>query len=265
MIVVLCVFAVLIELWLFLTAPGLKRARADSWRGTAFAHRGLHDGDAPENSLAAFRKAVENGYGIELDVRFSKDGHLIVFHDDELVRMTGHAAKPGDLTLAELKQLRLVGSNEPIPTFDEVLETVAGKVPLLVEVKSCKNIGELTARTAERLAQYGGAYVMESFNPFCLAHLKKHFPGVIRGQLVTTFKGYRKTRGGLGSMMLSGLLLNAVSRPDFVAYDKEMDRHAAIAVQRGLFHTPMAVWTLKKQEEVLHSGEMPIFEGFLLK
>ena len=129
------VILVLFLIYIFMIAPKMiNRVDRTPFYGRHYAHRGLFDNnsDAPENSLAAFQKAVDAGYGIELDVQLSKDNKLVVFHDATLKRMCGVDGKVWEYTLAELKQFKLANSNETIPTFEEFLEVVDGKVPLIL-------------------------------------------------------------------------------------------------------------------------------------
>lgn len=263
---VICIIAILIALLIvFILAPSRKCRRADVWKGTAFAHRGLHSKDIPENSLEAFDAACRAGYGIELDVQLSKDGTVIVFHDDTLVRMTGDPRRVDEADLSELKTLRLDGKAQ-IPTFEEVLACVSGRTPLLVEIKNGKRNGELCKKTVALLRNYSGAYVVESFNPLILRWLKKNAPEIIRGQLVGPKRDYLTSNFSLWmAVVLSTLSLNFLARPDFVAYDVSLN-FAAPRIQRALFRTPMAAWTVRDEEtfrRCMEHGEMPIFEGFL--
>lgn len=135
---ILIALVVLVLVYLFLVAPRMiNRADRTPFCGIHYAHRGLFDNnsDAPENSLAAFKKAVDAGYGIELDVQLSKDEKLVVFHDATLKRMCGIDGKVWDYTLEELQQMKLLNSNETIPTFEQFLEVVDGKVPFILEFK----------------------------------------------------------------------------------------------------------------------------------
>ena len=248
--VILLILLVLVLLFLFLTAPSLKRKRARPWLGTMFAHRGLHDGKRPENSLAAFDAACRAGYGIELDVRYSKDGQLIVFHDDTLERMCGDRRRPEELTVAELKELPLAQTEERIPTFDEALRRINGRAPLLVEIKNGKRIRALTADTVARLKRSGAHYLIESFNPLCLFYLRFMAGDIIRGQLVASREETEQTIGAALAIALSGLLLNALSRPDFVAYNIADRRSYAPNLQRRLYKTPMAAWTVRSEEQL---------------
>lgn len=140
--VIIIVLLLLTMLWIILIAPGREnREELAKISGRNFAHRGLHSADktVPENSLAAFELAVQHGYGMELDVRLTKDGQVIVLHDDTLDRVCGESGKASQLTFDELQKYRLCGTEERIPLFSEVLKTVDGRTPLIVELKACYN------------------------------------------------------------------------------------------------------------------------------
>lgn len=259
------VLIVLIALFLFLISPSPKHRRADKWKGTLFAHRGLHGDGLTENTLEAFERACVHGCGIELDVQLSKDGAVVVFHDDTLERLTGDKRRVDQVDFDELRSLTLIGGGR-IPSFEEVLRRVNGRVPLLVELKNGKRNDELCAKTAALLKNYKGAYVMESFNPLILKWWRKNEPSIIRGQLVGAKVSYLATMGPVVAFLLSRLLLNFLARPDFVAYDVNAVKFNAPKVQRALFHTPLAAWTVRDAglcHECLERGEMPIFEGFI--
>ena len=134
----------LIALILFLIAPACGKRRAEHIRGAKYAHRGLHNAQVSENTLAAFERACQAGYGIELDVQLSRDGHVVVFHDDDLRRMTGDPRRVDEVDLSELQSLPLPDGSR-IPAFAEVLACVAGRAPLLVEIKNGKRNSELSA------------------------------------------------------------------------------------------------------------------------
>jgi len=262
-IIALAVLIAVILIWLFLCSPNMRCKRAADYTGTKFAHRGLHSGDCAENSIDAFERACRAGYGIELDVQFTKDKQLVVFHDDNALRMTGCNRLIREMNLDEVRALRLVTDKSPIPTFREVLDTVNGRVPLLVEIKTCPGIRELTEATAAMLAGYEGRYVIESFNPFCLSALRKCAPDVIRGQLVTGRKEYLKDQAGFVAFALSQLLLNVIARPDFIAYNAKSPVTVGLWLHKKLFRTPLAAWTItdKTQTAALSAkGTMPIFE-----
>lgn len=259
------ILIIFISLTVFLLAPSPRKNRADAWRGVPFAHRGLHDESRMENSLEAFDAACARGFGIELDVQLSKDGTAVVFHDDALARMTGDPRRVDEVDLAELKSLSLQGKGK-IPTLEETLRCVNGRVPLLVEIKNGRRNAELCEKTMAQLRAYGGKYIVESFNPLILRWLKKHSPETIRGQLVGARVSYIATMGPAVAFILSRLLLNFLARPDFVAYDVSAAHFSAPKIQRLFFDTPMAAWTVRDERtfsECIARGEAPIFENFI--
>ena len=207
---------------LFLVGPGRasKRQKAPFYGGN-FAHRGLHSRDksVPENSLEAFRLAAQAGYGIELDVQLSKDGQVVVFHDDTLERVCGVSGRVDERTFEELQQLRLCGTKERIPLFSQVLEIVHGRGPLIVELKTGKHNRELCEKTYALLESYRGEACIESFNPFIVAWFRLHGRDLVRGQLSAPIRDY--TKDGMGkfqAFVLSRTLLNFLARPQFIAY-----------------------------------------------
>lgn len=233
-----------------------------------FAHRGLHDntGDAPENSMAAFRKAVEAGYGIELDVHVTRDGIPVVFHDHTLERMCGASGtrQIRDYTYAELQAFRLGNSNERIPRLEDVLLMVQGRVPLIVEIKSEDTDISLCAPVDELLRAYDGAYCIESFNPVVLLWFRRYHREVVRGQLASDLHKDGAYKSFL-SFFLTHLLLNFLSKPDFIAYDQEYGREPGRRICRKLFRIPSAAWTVRSREEaekLQKEFDLFIFEGF---
>lgn len=205
----------------FLVAPG-RASKKDKkpFMYKNFAHRGLHKKDktVPENSLAAFERASAYGYGMELDVQLSKDGQVVVFHDDTLNRVCGVDSRVDEKTYDELRQMSLCGSTQTIPLFSEVLKTVRGRGPLIVELKNGKRNEELCEKTCALLSKYSGEYCIESFNPFIVRWFKKNAPEVIRGQLANPPKDYNGEVGPLTAVILGNCLLNFLARPQFIAY-----------------------------------------------
>ena len=166
MITAILIFLLLAVGYISLILPRLVDRADMSGLDVDYAHRGLHGGDVPENSLAAFEKAAEKRYGIELDVQLTKDGVPVVFHDDSLLRVCGVDRLLRDCELSELRQFRLSGSEkETIPTFAEVLELVDGRVPLLVELKT--GSAGLVRAVVPMLDEYNGSFCVESFDPDC--------------------------------------------------------------------------------------------------
>ena len=267
--ITLSVLCFLLLLFLFLICPALRRhpdrALMD---GMVIAHRGLHDltdrPGTPENSMAAFREAIRAGYAIETDIHLTADGEVVVFHDDTLDRICGVSGSPETMTLAELRALRLAGTDETIPTFAEFLDLVNGQVPLLIEFKCLTKAQAyaLCEKAAPMLDGYKGAYMVQSFFPFMLGWYKKHRPTVCRGQLSSAFKGQSFVRRLAGC-----LLFNVIGRPDFVSYDHRDAGHPCRRLCTVLGAHPVC-WTLHSQDELDTARERYgfrtfIFEGFL--
>ncbi len=205
----------------FAIAPGkASNEQKAPFVGRYFAHRGLHhtDGTAPENSLPAFREAAKYGYGIELDVHITKDDQIVVFHDDDLLRMCGVDAKTEDFTYAELQELTLDGTQERIPLFTEVLDVYAGAGPMVLEFKTGPRKYELCEKTYEILKNYTGDVCIESFDPRIVRWFKKHAPGYVRGQLAQPAEFYPKEQGKVLPFLLANGLTNVMCRPQFIAY-----------------------------------------------
>jgi glycerophosphoryl diester phosphodiesterase len=204
-----------------LVAPGQATdVQKAPFKGRNFAHRGLYteDGIIPENSLEAFRRAVSAGYGIELDVQLSSDSRVMVFHDDDLDRMCGVSGKIWDRSYDELRELRLNGTESYIPTLHEVLEVVAGKVPLIVELKNGPKNTELCKKTCAILTQYRGDFCIESFNPMIVGWFRMNAPEILRGQLATSVEEYGTKTAKPVAFALSNGLTNIIARPHFIAY-----------------------------------------------
>ena len=241
--------------------PGLPELRR--WR---YAHRGLHAPGRPENSMAAFRAALEGGYGIELDIHLMKDGNLAVIHDASLKRTAGADVKIEDLTVAELEDYRLQGTEEKIPLFSQVLTLFDGKAPLIVELK-CENnnYAALCEAAMAMLDDYNGAYCVESFDPRCVLWLKKHRPRVIRGQLAENWFRTKHPMPAVLKFLLACLTGNFVTRPDFTAYKFADRKMFGIDICRKLWGVQGVSWTLKTKEDydtAVKEGWIPIFEGF---
>ena len=259
--ILLGILAALFLVHLFLLTTRRRRKEAEAFMHAPYAHRGLFGGAIPENSLAAFRAAVENSFGIELDVQLSADGEVMVFHDESLMRMTGCDASLYSKTKEELSLLRLGGTDEHIPTLKEVLACVDGRVPLLVEIKSDHAVFDVCRKTAEILDGYSGAYMIESFHPLAVNWFRKMRPSVVRGQLSARL--FKKGDRTPSMFLVQNLLLNFLARPDFVAYDYHHKNGYSFSLCR-FFHRPYTVaWTVRDKEALLASRafDAVIFES----
>lgn len=231
-----------------------------------YAHRGLHGNGVAENSMTAFRKAKENGYGIELDIHLLKDGSLAVMHDNSLKRTTGEHRIIEDLTAEELKLYNLEGTEDTIPTFKEVLDLYNGAAPLIVELKANKNQAALAEAAADILKDYNGAYCIESFDPRCILWLKKNRPEIIRGQLAQNFFKTKDKLNFFIKFLLSNNLLNFITKPDFVAYNFSHRKTLSTQLCQKLWKMQMVAWTIRTKEtqkQVKSENWLSIFEYFL--
>lgn len=235
---------------------------------TAYAHRGFHSKpDIPENSMPAFRRAIEHGMASELDVHLISDGTLVVFHDDDLERETGVKGSIEDYDYKKLSKLRLEGTDEKIPTFDEVLDLYEDSgLPLLIELKVVKgNHKALAAAVCKRLKKYKGNFAIQSFYPRVIREVKKLMPGAAVGQLCKNY--FNRGDGALmvRTAMLGNFLANLFVKPDFVSYklnDRQNKRLHKTINKKGL---AKAAWTVRSPEALLKAikaGSIPIFEGF---
>ena len=263
----LTLLLILLALLLFATCCRKGHAGLKDLQGWAYAHRGLHGEGIPENSMAAFQAALDHGYGVELDVHLLKDGNLAVIHDSLLNRTTGQPGRVEDLSTGELKNYSLEGTDQTIPEFMDVLTLFNGKAPLIVELKPVDgNHAALCEAACNMLQTYKGVYCMESFDPRCVAWLKKNRPQLVRGQLTENFFKSRSDLPDYLKFALTHNLLNFMSTPDFVAY-KFADRKDSFTTElcRKLWKAQGVTWTLKTQEEydqAVKEGWLPIFEGF---
>lgn len=265
----LLVLLALAAAWLWLHRCRRCSAAWERFTLYRYAHRGLYDADAPENSLAAFRRAVDHGFGAELDVHLLSDGSLAVFHDSDLSRMTGRAGVLEELTAAELSAYPLAGTDETIPTFHEVLRLFAGTgLPLIVELKPYRgNHAALTARTLAELDRFDVPYCLESFDPRCLRALRRTRPEVVRGQLSRDFLHAQPRHGAL-DYFTTRLLLNFLSVPDFIAYRYPDRRAAPLALCTRLYGAKLVYWTLRDEASLRAAeaeGALVIFEHFIPK
>lgn len=257
--------------WGLLLKPRRNQPGWDRLEGVRYAHRGLHDPalGVPENSMAAFRRALEHGFGAELDVHLMADGELAVVHDSSLKRVCGADVYIEDLTAADLPRYPLMGTGEAIPLFREVLALFQGKTPLIIELKVERdNASALTDAVMKALEGWTGAYCLESFHPAALLRLKEKYPQVLRGQLSQNFLKPGEANGLSLPVrfVLTNLLTSAATRPDFIAYSCKDRGNASLRLMRALYGVHEVGWTVRDREtmeELDKAGVSSIFEGFI--
>jgi len=246
----------------------VKQTFGESWEllfHPPVAHRGLWSPDgAPENSLAGFQAACAAGYGIELDIQLSADGEAMVFHDDDLERMTGVPGKLADRTTADLAELRLKGTDERIPTLAETLAMVGRRAMVHVELKTpYGHVGPLEQRAHEILIDHAGPLCVIGFNPYSHAWFAERFPGVLRGLDSYSYK--RATHMSEDQRESFARLEHvSIARPHFLALGLDMlpSPRAAALRDQGM---PIVAWTVREpaQWEAIKDGcDNLIFEGF---
>lgn len=216
------------------------------WR-RPIAHRGLHDAARPENSLAAFEAAAQAGYPIELDVHRTADGAAVVFHDEDLERMTGRVGTVSSTTLAELRGLTLGGTDEHIPSLDDVLARVRGRVPILVEIKTRAPVGPLEQAVRDALRRRPGTYAVQSFDPWSMLWMRRHAAELPRGMLSSDFADEDLPRHHV--LALRHLLLAPRVRPSFVGYELRALPQRASTLLREL-GVPLLAWTVRSEAEL---------------
>lgn len=267
MTVVLIILVILLLAYVLALRCSTGNQQLTALRKWSYAHRGLHGEGVPENSMEAFRLALEGGYGIELDVHLMADGSLAVIHDASLKRTAGADVQIEDLTLADLPQYRLEGTQESIPLFEDVLKLFDGKAPMIIELKAERgNHGALAEAVCKALEGYKGLYCIESFDPRVTYWLRKNRPQICRGQLAENFfadqqvelKWYLK-------LILGNQLENFVILPDFMAYNFAHRKHPGVWIARKIWGVQPVAWTIRSKEEynaAIKEGWIPIFEGF---
>lgn len=236
-------------------------------QGWSYAHRGLHGNGVPENSMEAFRLALEGGYGIELDVHLMKDGRLAVIHDASLKRTAGAEVFIEDLTAEDLENYTLEDTQEHIPLLTDVLALFHGKAPLIVELKAERNNhAALSTAVCDLLKDYPGVYCLESFDPRVVHWLRKNRRCRCRGQLAENFMANKKSKLPLPlKFALSYQLENFLVVPDFVSYKFADRKNLSVWLARNIWGAQGVTWTITSQEDhdtAVAEGWIPIFEGF---
>jgi glycerophosphoryl diester phosphodiesterase len=233
------------------------------------AHRGWHDDRRlPENSLSAIAAAVDRGFAVEMDLRLSRDGEVVVFHDATLERMTGTAGRIDALTWPELAALHLRDTADHIPVLADVLVRVAGRTPLFLELKvEGDEMPALASATTDLLSHYGGPCAVMSFHPGVLREVRRLAPATVIGLLSCRFDDEESlARLSRRERLALRNLLPALSlRPDFIAYDIAALPALAPLLMRRLLRRPLIAWTVRTAEDRRRAARMAdqiIYEGF---
>lgn len=221
--------------------------KAHAIYNTDLAHRGLHNNTADENSMAAFKLAVENGFGIELDVHVTKDNYVVVMHDLSTLRTTGIDLKLTEVNYEDLNEVKLLITKENIPLLKDVLTMVDGKVPVLIELKAENNVPDNLVSEVIKVVdefKHHGNLAVQAFNPYVVKNLKKAKIGVPVGQLMSdNLPGQSK----FVHFMYRSLLVLSVSKPDFFNY--EVKYIAKRRIQRRRKRIPLITWTIDTDEK----------------
>lgn len=214
---------------------------------TLIAHRGLFNNDKGviENTIPAFNKAIEHAYIIELDVHYISDNTIVVFHDDNLKRLTGIDKKIKECTYNELRKIKLYNTNSYIPTLEEVLNVVNGKVPILIELKYDRFVGTLEKQLMKVLSKYKGEYAIQSFNPLSIMWFKIKYPHILRGQIVSKFKNDKISC--IKKYLLTNMWFNIFTKPNYISFnihDFECNK-----IEKFKNKYTVLGWTVKTQQE----------------
>lgn len=255
--IVLLVFVViLIGAYIFLSSPaGLSKTETAWLTQTLIAHRGLHSETVPENTMAAFEAAVEAGYTIELDAQLTKDNQVVVLHDNDLNRVFGLDKQIGELTYEELQAYTILDSDQRIPLLRDVIAMIDDQVPVMIEVKNDLAVGTLEGAIYQVMKDYEGRFAIIAFNPYSLEWFKKNAPTMMRGQISGHFKlsAEAKAKGEkplvwYKQFMLSNLLMNFTSRPNFIVYEvKDTSMLRIFSIE--LMNVPLIGYTIDSQLE----------------
>ena len=253
----------LLALYVFCIFPRFtKRKEVLKYQSHVYAHRGYHNKDYPENTLQAFKRAKEHGYGCELDVQLTKDNICVVAHDFHLLRACGIDKQIDECTYEELKQYKVFNSDYSIPKFEEVLNVIDHSVPLIIEIKQKGGNCQVCSEAQKLLDEYKTNYVVESFNPIAMDWYKKNRPELIRGQLSSEHKSDPKMNKYL-KFALQHSLLNFLSRPDFIAYDVKYRHEFTFNLLRRFM--PSVIWTIQDEKtyhDLKNQYDLVIFENF---
>jgi glycerophosphoryl diester phosphodiesterase len=242
------------------------------WLKRPIAHRGLHDArkGVIENSASAVEAAIARGLAIEVDLQCAKDDQPVVFHDATLERLTSETGHVASRSVSELTSIPLRGSKDRILSLRGLLALIDGRVPLIIEIKSKWNDDDrYETNIAKELASYRGPVAVMSFDPHCVVRFRTFLPSLPRGLISETFEDERHwSRLTSGQrFIMRHLLIAAIARPNFIAYDIRALPALAPMLARSLFGLPLLTWTVRNEADraraAKHADAM-IFEGIEL-
>ena len=232
-------------------------------KSTPIAHRGLHNAEKPENTMAAFADACKNGYTIELDVHSLADDTIVVYHDHNLLRLCNQNVEIESLTYEELSNLTILDTDHTIPTLQEVLDLVNGRVPIVIELKSNKLKDNLPEKVYNITKNYKGTYAVKSFNHVIMTWFAKNAPDVPRGMLGSSLKGENKP--WIYKYIIKNLKLAPFVKPNFISYEhSELSNRALYKFRQK--NLPILAWTIRSEKDAQVAKEKAdniIFEDYI--
>lgn len=212
------------------------------------AHRGLHDEAVPENSMEAFAAAIEAGCAIEIDVQLTKDKVPVVFHDDVMTRLAGLKKRVTRVTFADLQKRSILGTEHNIPTFQEFLDFVGGRVPVLVEIKKNRGSKGIERIVVDMLKEYGGVFAIQSFNPIAIRNVRKIDPDIYCGLLSSRLSEMKMFF--LNKQAVKNARLFFIAKPDFVSFEINSFPNKRVKKFREKMQLPVIGWTIKTRGDI---------------
>jgi len=261
-LIVIAVLVILFVVYIILLKPRPEPKTSVEPLKVDYAHRGLWGkNEAVENTMPAFEQAEEFGYGIELDVQLSSDGEIVVFHDDTLERLCGRSERVDEMTASELSWVDIKGTYEKMPLFEDVINRIDHRIPLIIELKGTNT--ELCEKVARMLDNFDGYFSIESFNPFLLNWFRINRPRYVRGQLTTNLFKSKSKASFAAKFSVTTMFFNFLSKPDYISYDVKYQKSLPVVICDKLYHAMTVVWTVEDREtfkEQKEKGRLVIFQ-----
>ena len=231
-------------------------------RDRMIAHRGLHDLKIKENTIPAFKNAINYNYVIELDVHVLKDNNVVVIHDDNLIRACGINKRIKDMTYEEIKVLKLFNTDESIPLLEDVLKIINGRVPIIIELKTDNLVPKLEKQVLKILKNYHGLFAIQSFSPISLYYIRCKNRNIIIGQLVSDFKNNQMNF--IKKFTLKKMFLNFIIKPDFISCNLNyLSRKKIKKLRKNKLILGWTVRTIHQYEKYKDLCDNIIFENIL--